>query len=454
MYFGQSKIGYTGISTVRAQFEGKDCYRMDSSMRTHIPAFDTQMDIQADSTIYVNDKNTPVFETFTMSSAGHDVNVRARFSATEIVAEVDAGGAKSSQTILIPPGTNLVGDTLFPSSNMAMKVGDKLVESMFDPLSLKIEEVRSDVLRVEPIEFDGSTRDAFVIRSSGTTMGDITCWQDDKGEVLKAVGPLGLTMIRETEETAKSLTGPNQSGTYVPPPDLAAAAAASVSSDIPNPRNVKYLKIRFSGISDKALVISDNLQKATLLGTGPYTVEYEISHANPDQTKAIAIPIADKNMAEFLEENAYVQSANPEITRLARQIVGRETNACKAASLLRAWVNENMRANGDVAILRSSLDILHTKTGVCRDYAILYTALARAAGIPTRVVSGLVYWKGKFYYHAWAESYMYKWLPVDATLPTDFVDATHIKFAQGDATTMFGVAKLMGMIKADVIQVK
>jgi hypothetical protein len=113
-----------------------------------------------------------------------------------------------------------------------------------------------------------------------------------------------------------------------------------------------------------------------------------------------------------------------------------------------------MRSKGDVGIVRSSLDVLHTKTGVCRDYAILYTALARSAGIPTKVVSGLVFWQGKFYYHAWAESYTGRWTPVDATLPTDFVDATHIKFAEGDATSMFSLARLMGVIKAEILKVE
>src|SRR5947209_1869987 len=79
---------------------------------------------------------------------------------------------------------------------------------------------------------------------------------------------------------------------------------------------------------------------------------------------------------------------------------------------------------------------------VCLDYATLYAALARAAGVPTRLCAGIVYAQGKFYYHAWAESYVGQWVAFDPTLydpeqPVAYVDATHIKFAQGDVTGMF-----------------
>ncbi|HEY3298815.1 MAG TPA: transglutaminase domain-containing protein [Armatimonadota bacterium] len=453
IYFGKSKIGYAKFNTDRVEYEGRECYRMFSSINTRLLVLGMDVAQQIDSTIYVNDKNTPVYEVFTMSSAGHTTNVTAKFSRDEIVAELTAEGAETHKTIPIPPGSKVIGDTMFPSNNMKIKVGDRLVNKVFNPLTLSLDEVRTEVLREEQLEFGGSMNDYLVVKSA-TSMGDITCWQDRNGDVLKAIGPMGFTMIRETENVARSQTAPDGSAEYLTPSDLAANAAAPVSSDIADPRNVKYLKIRFSGIAEKSLAISDAVQKASITGSGPYTVEYELSAETGDASKSLTLPVSGENQADFLEESAYVQPKNEEISKLSTQIVGGEKNASKAVSLLRSWVNTNMRSKGDVGIVRSSLDVLHTKTGVCRDYAILYTALARSAGIPTKVVSGLVFWQGKFYYHAWAESYTGRWTPVDATLPTDFVDATHIKFAEGDATSMFSLARLMGVIKAEILKVE
>ena len=48
---------------------------------------------------------------------------------------------------------------------------------------------------------------------------------------------------------------------------------------------------------------------------------------------------------------------------------------------------------------------------------------------PTRVCAGIVYFRDRFYYHAWAESYAEGcWVPVDPGGCPGFVDATHIKF--------------------------
>jgi hypothetical protein len=86
---------------------------------------------------------------------------------------------------------------------------------------------------------------------------------------------------------------------------------------------------------------------------------------------------------------------------------------------------------------------------------VYYTALARAAGIPARICSGIVYFRDSFFYHAWAEIEPRpgaEWVAFDATLPTDFVDATHIKFAQGDPTAMFQAVRVVGQLKAEVLE--
>ena len=93
--------------------------------------------------------------------------------------------------------------------------------------------------------------------------------------------------------------------------------------------------------------------------------------------------------------------------------------------------------------------------GVCREYATLFAALARAAGIPTRLCGGVVYKEGELRYHAWNECRVTDdpggWIPFDATADGDFVDATHVKPSQGDVTDMYDFAAAVGRLKAQVI---
>jgi transglutaminase-like putative cysteine protease len=79
--------------------------------------------------------------------------------------------------------------------------------------------------------------------------------------------------------------------------------------------------------------------------------------------------------------------------------------------------------------------------------------MARAVGIPTKLVAGLVYMEGLgFLYHSWAESYADGWVTVDPTFNQVGVDTTHIKLVEGLSwTSTLSVGTVVGKIKARII---
>ncbi|MBU0987214.1 MAG: transglutaminase-like domain-containing protein, partial [Proteobacteria bacterium] len=78
------------------------------------------------------------------------------------------------------------------------------------------------------------------------------------------------------------------------------------------------------------------------------------------------------------------------------------------------------------------LDIIATKKGDCSEHAALFTALARASGIPCRTVGGLIYLgdaSQEFGLHAWNEVVIDGvWVPADPTWGQTLIDATHLRF--------------------------
>jgi transglutaminase-like putative cysteine protease len=84
----------------------------------------------------------------------------------------------------------------------------------------------------------------------------------------------------------------------------------------------------------------------------------------------------------------------------------------------------------------TALDVLIHLKGDCTEHALLFVALCRAAGLPARRVSGLVYAgpaERSFGMHAWAEVYVGQWVDVDPTLNQFPADATHIRLdVEGD----------------------
>jgi transglutaminase-like putative cysteine protease len=83
---------------------------------------------------------------------------------------------------------------------------------------------------------------------------------------------------------------------------------------------------------------------------------------------------------------------------------------------------------------------------------VLFAALARAVGIPTRIVSGLLYNEGRFYYHAWNEVYLGEWLAVDSLMNQIPADPTHIRLIRGGLERQVRLVGLMGRLGIKVLE--
>jgi transglutaminase-like putative cysteine protease len=147
-----------------------------------------------------------------------------------------------------------------------------------------------------------------------------------------------------------------------------------------------------------------------------------------------------------------IPSNDPAMKAEVKRILGAETNAADAAAKISKHVFTFMKPNASIGVLRDAREILKSKEGVCRDYATLATTLMRSAGIPTKLVTGAVYSNGGFYYHAWVEAFTGdRWIAFDPTLGGGLADATHVKFAEGNAEDAFITFTLDGA-KIEVLE--
>lgn len=148
-----------------------------------------------------------------------------------------------------------------------------------------------------------------------------------------------------------------------------------------------------------------------------------------------------------------VPSDDEAVHDLLKKIIGNEKNAYNIAALTYNYMVENFTVLNDVRRGKiSSLDLIKTKTGDAYDFAIIFTALLRASGIPALPDSGiLVDADMKAQNHWWCEFYLseFGWVPADPALgagldyqpwrkDTDVkkyyfgnLDAQHILFSRG-----------------------
>ncbi|HZP80876.1 MAG TPA: transglutaminase-like domain-containing protein [Chthonomonadaceae bacterium] len=473
LYMGPQKIGYTRIRVEPTTYKNRPALRTTSEGVTKLSLLGTTVE-QREAQETLSDLNyQPLSQTFDITSSGSGLRLEATYdyAARKVFCRLRTGESGSTKTLTIPRGANLAGDTNLLTEGKKLSVGQKLSFYYLNPVSVALEEAKVEIAGREAVKDPrtGKTVSAFVVKAR-LALGEATSWETEDGDTIKGemgFGGIRITMRLEPKEVALNLNAPasgseeNGGKAYVPPADFMIATAIATDKPIENPRRVSGLTVLVSGVPDKQFVFSDDRQKAEILPTAnaaDTTVRFEVTAKPFDATKSVEMPVTKADFLPYLQKAAYLDTDDPAIQKTALALRGQEKNLYRIACRLRDWVHKNMTPDPSIGVPRSASDIFGRRRGVCRDYATLYATLARAAGVPTRLCSGIVYADGRFFYHAWAESYVGEWVAFDPTLhdpaqPQDYVDATHIKFAQGDVTSMFNVVAVIGRLRITVQKV-
>ncbi|HSE83736.1 MAG TPA: transglutaminase-like domain-containing protein, partial [Thermodesulfobacteriota bacterium] len=160
-------------------------------------------------------------------------------------------------------------------------------------------------------------------------------------------------------------------------------------------------------------------------------------------------PYSGGRYSHLVSPTGLIQSDSPIVVRKSEEILKGEKNSLKAAKKINNWVYQNLKKVPTVSI-PNALDVLETGEGDCNEHAALFAALSRASGIPTKIALGIVYVGEKFYYHAWNEVFVGKWVSVDPAFGQFPADASHIKFIEGDLSRASEIIRLVGKINLDI----
>ena len=128
------------------------------------------------------------------------------------------------------------------------------------------------------------------------------------------------------------------------------------------------------------------------------------------------LPLTEEELnrfAAYLGRDELIDPTSPEIKEIIHTLIGNETDAWQITVKLLEWV-------GDVLELEASL---HPAV----EHVILFAALARAAGIPTRIAAGLRYQGGMWVNWLWNEIWVKEWIAVDPAYQQTTPDALLVK---------------------------
>jgi Transglutaminase-like superfamily len=309
----------------------------------------------------------------------------------------------------------------------------------FDPATLSQQVTTITIEAREHIRIGERSEPAMRVRQQFKGIS-VVSWLDGQGRILKEESPAGLSLIRQSREEARSLSRSRSL-----PLDLIAQTSIPSDVPIPEPNRKRLLKLKLSGFDLMSFPLSGGRQR---LDSDRLEITLEQLKTNP----SVSIPVEDRRVSSFLQATPFMQSDHPRIRALAQTIIAGETDARKAALLIKDWVYQKIAKEPTVSI-PSALEVLQSRKGDCNEHTVLFNALARAAGIPAKTAVGVVYLRGAFYYHAWSEVWLGDWISLDSVLDQFPADVTHVKFLEGDIDRQIDILQLIGKLKIQVLEV-
>jgi hypothetical protein len=171
------------------------------------------------------------------------------------------------------------------------------------------------------------------------------------------------------------------------------------------------------------------------------------------QTCGPGLPTDPASLADARRPTAWLQSDHPRLRGIAMPVARMQMSDTRKMEMLlvRALpLIPRVEYGGHF----SALEAINRRAGDCTEAAVLLAALGRAAGIPTRVVSGLAYSRqpilgaaNAFMPHSWVVAYVDgHWKSFDLAL--ERFDSAHIALTvgDGDARSIMAASQLASLL--------
>lgn len=433
VYLQDRKIGYTSHRFVPAA----GGYRFEERSMLRLTVMDTLQTVHVEVSGAVDPDFALRSFSASMRSGVGDLAARGTVEGGELVLTFKLGAEESvqrfplSERIYLPTGVRTY------LSHGKLEAGKRLTVQVFDPSTMQHQPMRVSVEGRDRIDTGAGPVEVWRVREEYHGMST-TVWLDEAGNVLREAGPLNLVAVRETAEQATSSGWTGDTAL-----DVMSVVAVPVRGSIPDPRGRARLELRLDGIPD--VEIPANARQRV----HGRQVVIERETVTPEDT--FGLPCTGTQWAADLAETTFLQVGHPRIREAAAEAVGGETDAQRAAQRLRAWVFRRLE-KVPTASLPNALQVLQMRQGDCNEHAVLFAALARAAGIPARVVAGAVYLDGSFLYHAWNEVWLGReWVSVDPTFDQLPADATHLKLIEGGPEAHDSILRVIGRLSVRVL---
>jgi transglutaminase-like putative cysteine protease len=316
-----------------------------------------------------------------------------------------------------------------PSPNSAFVI------SLLNIVSLSIDDVKVVLEEIRPIKVGIDIFSLYKFRT-----GNSMLWSNEKGVIIKEESS-GITFYSEVEKFAKD---PADRFLF----DYTALPFLKSNTLIADTEKLQYLKVKIKGFTLDPQLYRDSTVTIT---KDILIIQKEAIESL--KKKTYTLPYGEERFAEYTKPDVWVMSNYKPLEDTGR-IYARSNNndAFQLTQYLTTYLYILIRTK-PLFVLSDSVNILESLSGDYLERAVMFASYARAAGLPTRLVSGVVYLYGYFYFHIWPEVWLNEWVPVDPAFYQFPADVTHIPLKEGTLKDITSIVDDLKNIEIEILEV-
>jgi hypothetical protein len=447
VYYQGQKIGFSQTMLVPGEYRGVPGVTVEDRGRLAFALLGTPQELEIAARAFIDADWRLQHFSASIKAPTYELRWAGRREGDELALSVSTPASTVTKRLRDPTGGAFVNGLSSWAAFRRLRVGQSGKAWILNPLALNPETVYFHVRRSELL----GARQALVIEADVRGLMT-TSWVTPEGEVLKETSPLGWELRQESAQEALRLPARAASA-----PDLLSATAVPIDRPLPDPGRIGRLTLLLEGIEAERIAVQRPWQQVLPAERaadvprpppGPWClVQLERpAPGNPDAKMPAALE-------RYQQPSLFVQSDDGRIRAQAASLTGRHADRWGQLRAIHQWVHGTLKKRLTVG-LPSAVDILATPEGDCHEHTVLFTALARSTGFPTRMIAGLVFWREAFFYHAWPEVWLGEWIPMDPTLGQLVADATHLGLTEAENEELLTLGRFVGRLRARVLAVE
>ncbi len=452
------KSGHMHSTMERRKRSGADVVRTGTEMVMTAGRGEVKITVSVDQQTEETLDGKPLSFSQTMKLGAFPTTTRGKIKDGKVtVTTSQLGQQGQTKTYDLPKGAMMSWAVYREQLRRGLKPGTKYELPMYEP-SMSVDQLTPATIEIgekKTIDVFGRKVEAIESKQTVSVKGllgkgmDVatTIWMKEDGtpvrlEMSMMNIPIEVLACAKPIALAKNDPGDLMAGSLLPVRPIDAAAANQVTY---------RLWWKKGAVNDEQIDLQETrLQKVEKKGASERIIT--VTRASARTATSKPSQLSKEERERCLAPASAVNYTDPAVAKLVKEAAGDEKDPRKLGERLCRFVSSYITSKNLGIGFATASEVARSREGDCTEHGTLLAALGRGAGIPTRIVTGLVYadrFNGKpnvFVGHCWTQFWIDgEWVDLDAALGQTDIDPTHIVLGISSAADT-GVGDMVGSL--------